>query len=194
MFSLTTISYFGCNLTYTQTNQWILNRIDIVQTIDLKTNPTSTSSELVIPANSLVYGTYEFIFQVNLIVPSMTSGGTFTSTISTYIQIIPTGLAVFALENGISNILIGYGQSQILNPIAYSFDFDNIATISSLAFKYYCVTLFSSSSTPKSSSIDLATYKNNPSLAMYSNQTCFSSNGIFQIFKPMLNLLYLKLF
>jgi hypothetical protein len=177
MFSFTTIIYFGCNFTYTQINQWLLNRVDIVQSIDLTSNPTSNSPGLVMQANTLAYGTYEFIYQVNINVPGMNSGGSFTSSISTYIQIVPTGLAIFALQNGISTILIGYGQTQVLDPTKYSFDFDNVASISTLSYKYYCVTILTSLSAISSSSIDLATYKSNPKLSMSSNQTCFSSSG-----------------
>ena len=179
MFSLSTVTYFGCNLTYSQANQWLLSRIDIQETIDLTMNPSSTTSELVMQSNSLAYGTYIFSFQVNLIVPSMSSGVTFTAMISTYVQIIPTGLVVFALRNGIANILIGYAQSQSLNPTEYSFDFDEQVSIKSLDFRFYCVSLFNYQTVPLSmSSIDLATYKNNPSLSMNSSQTCFSSNGM----------------
>jgi hypothetical protein len=177
MFSFRTIIYFGCNFTYTQINQWLLNRVDIVQTIDLTSNPTSNSPELVMKANSLAYGTYEFIYQVNINVPSMNSGGSFTSSISTFVQIVPTGLAIFALKNGISTILIGYGQTQVLDPTKYSFDFDNVASISTLSYKYYCVTILTTLSDISSSSIDLATYKSNPLLSMSSNQTCFASSG-----------------
>ena len=175
MFSLVTVTYFGCNLTYTQVNTWLLTRVDIQQTIDLTTNPTSTQSELVMQANTLAYGTYQFTYQVSISVQSMAS---FTSSVSTCIQIVPTGLAIFALQNGISSLLIGYGQSQILSPPLYSFDFDALAIISSLTFKYYCSV--SSSSSSNLNKIDLATYKKNPSYStMNASQDCFSSNGIF---------------
>jgi hypothetical protein len=173
MFSLVTITYFGCNLTYTQANKWTLRRIDILTSMDLTTNPTSTQSELVIQANTLSYGTYEFTYQVSINTQNMIP---LTSSISTYIQIMPTGLAVFALQNGISTLLIGFGQSQILNPSLYSFDFDMLAVMSGLKFKFYCV--LSSLSTTHSNQIDLATYKSNPFYSsMNASQACFTSNG-----------------
>lgn len=174
MFSLVTITYFGCNLTYTQANKWTLTRVDILASIDLTPNPTSTQSELVLQANTLAYGTYEFTYKVSISTQNMMS---LTSSISTYIQIIPSGLAVFALENGISTLLIGFGQTQILNPSLYSFDFDMLAVITSLKFKFYCV-LSTFSTTTYSNQIDLATYKMNPLyLSMNASQACFSSNG-----------------
>ena len=85
-------------------------------------------------------------------------------------------MAIFAIQNGISNILIGYSQSYTLSPSIYSFDFDNVATLSSLQFKFYCTSI-TSGVTPTLTNIDLATYKSNSGLRMTLNQTCFASNG-----------------
>lgn len=112
------------------------------------------------------YGIYEFKFKVNFLSDSII----YSKTINTFIQIIPSGLAVYALQNGIQQIVIGYAQSLNLNPSNYSFDFDDLAQIQDLSFKFYC---------PPSNIVDLAAYKTNYSL----NQTsCFKSNGMTTFF------------
>ena len=180
MFSLKTVTYFACNFSYTSMNTWNLKRIDITPQINivLSSNPTAQSGELVIQANTLDYGLYQFSFNVDITLLNI-DGTKFNAVIDTFIKIIPTGLAIFAIQNGISNILIGSGQSYILNPLAYSFDFDNYATITNLKFLFYCNSIDLTSNlinTP--STIDLLKFKSDSKLAMAWNKTCFNSNSI----------------
>ena len=178
MFSLSTLTIFSCNLSYSQTNTWTLSRIDLPQVISLTDNPTSTTPELVMPANSLEYGLYQFTFQVDI----QTSSNALSNSIYTFIQIIPTGLAVFALQNGISSLLIGSKQAFVLNPAAYSVDLDNLVSPSSLQYKIFCNTINLNSSTQSNQvSTDLLTFKSNASLVMASNVTCFSSNSMLKL-------------
>ena len=172
MFSISTATYFWCNLTYTQTFKWFLNKIysNSSQSVDLSSNPSSISSEIVIKPNTLDYGVYEFICQVNILLTD--SGKVYTNNASTFIQIIPTGLVVYTLQNGIQSISIGFEQSLNLSPPKYSFDYDNLAQIKNLTFKFYCSPI-NSNSIDVSKSIDLASLKRNSSLI----QACFSSEG-----------------
>ena len=166
LFSISTETYFVCNKPYKQKYQWKLNQIysDHINSIDLTSNPSSVSSEIVIQPNTLDYGLYEFIFQVSI------SGTSFQSNTSTFIEITSSGLAVYVLPNGVQSILLGKDQSLRLNPPAYSFDFDNLTLMTSLIFKFYC-------SLNSFGPIDLATYKRNSSLQMQANQTCFTATG-----------------
>ena len=168
MFSLSTSTYFVCNLTFNQSYKWTGNRLSLsgYSLIDLNANPSSFSSELVIQKNQFDYGIYEFTFEVEI--------NGFRCNISTFIEIIPSGLAVYALENGIQSVTIGYEQSLTLDAPSFSFDFDNLVSSSNLTFKYYC-----SPNEFNTDQIDLASYKQNSSLIMAPNQTCFSSNGNF---------------
>ena len=151
------------------------------QITTLSSNPTSSSAQLVIPANTLSYGVYEFIFQVTATITS--SNIVLASNIqSVYIEIIPTGLAVFAIANGVSGFVIGYQQTYTLSPGLFTIDFDYIVSPSSLNFTFYCSTVMLNglnSFSTTSNSYDLMTYKMNTSLPMNSNQTCFPSNGNF---------------
>jgi hypothetical protein len=175
-FSLSTATYFECDLSYTQAYLWTLNKINsgVTQLIDLSVNPTFDSSEIVIQSNTLDYGLFEFTIQVEIKV--LTS--VLTSKVSTYVEIIPTGLVVYGLENGIQSISIGFSQTLILNPIKYSFDSGNMASISNLTFKFYCSSIsnfnYIGLSYSTTGDIDLATNKRNSSLKMTS---CFLSNG-----------------
>ena len=168
MFSLSTSTYFLFNFTFTQSYKWTGNKLSLsgYSLIDINANPTSLSSELVIPQNQLDQVIYEFTFEVEI--------NGFGGNISTFIEIIPSGLAVYALENGIQISTIGYEQSLTLDAPSFSFDFDNLVSSSNLTFKYYC-----SPNEFNTDQIDLASYKQNSSLIMGPNQTCFSSNGNF---------------
>ena len=117
LFSLSTISSFTCDSNYTYEYTWTLNKTDTSELINLSNNPTHKKTELVVPAYTLLYGYYEFKFQVNMIL--INSGITLSNTALTYIQIIPTGLAIFAIENGVSSQLIGAEQPFVLNPAEY---------------------------------------------------------------------------
>ena len=169
--SLTALTYFPCNSSYTLNSLW-----SSPQLATLSSNPTSTTAQLVIPANTLSYGIYEFTYQLNALVTS--SNILLSSNVPIiYVEIVPTGLAVFALANGVSGIMIGYQQAYTLYPGLYSIDFDYIIAPSILNFTFFCSTVMLS--TPSSASInnyDLMAYKLNSSMVMSANHTCFAFN------------------
>ena len=197
LLSLSTVTYFACNSSYILTYTWLASRMDIAQTIDLTTNPTSASSQLIISANSLAYGLYNFTFRVEV---AMWDNSVLSNSANTFVQIVPTGLAVYALRNGISSILIGSQQKLVLNPATYSIDLDDFISPSSLQYTFYCNTInlnlkTESPDEPDEYQIeqmsiaakdDLLAYKINPQLAMAANRTCFSSN-CKSIFEKRLN-------
>jgi hypothetical protein len=152
--------------------------LSLINAIDLSTNPTSTSSELVVKENTLDYGLYKFNLQVVVtynLVNQITS-----NLIETFVQIIPTGLAVFAIQNGVSSVLIGSNQVFSLQPSIYTIDMDNIITADKLSFTYYCKTVnLSDPNSVVNSQTDLMSYKSNPNLVMSRNQTCFGLNSEF---------------
>ncbi len=182
LFMLNTATYFSCNSSYTMTYKWSANLIvssTIVSKIDLSSNPTWQSTSLVIQANTLAYGLYAFNFQTNVTITKTISDVFLTNNIATYVQITPTGLAVYGLENGVSGLLIGSQQSFSLKPALYSLDLDSLIKPSSLQYKFYCFTISQGSNTVVNAtlSVDLLSYKNNSLLQMNSNSTCFSSNS-----------------
>ena len=178
LFILSTYSSFSCNSNYTYTYTWSLTKTDTAELIDLTLNPTSTKSELVMPAYTLAYGFYEFRFQVDLLSPEY---GTLSNAALTYIQIVPTGVAVFGIENGVSAQMIGAQQAFALNPAAYSVDMDFIISASTLTYVFYCnaINLTQATSASASPSLDasLEQYKANSQLVMNWPQTCFSSSS-----------------
>ena len=183
LFSLSTSIYFACNTSSTYEYTWTLTLVDSGQNIDLTANPTYLSSELVIQSNTLTYGVYQFNVQVNVITSQY---GTFTNTNQTFIQILPTGLAVFAIANGIESQLIGSSQPFVLNPVGFSFDMDNLVAPSNLVFDFYCQTISltqSSSSSSQIRSSSLKAYLTNSSLTLAWNTTCFDtlSNSLFRV-------------
>ena len=185
LFTVSSAISFYCNTNFTYQNIWTLTQLDpqtfvTLENIDLSIYQSHQSTELVIDENTLAYGLYKFKFQV--IVTFNGNSQISSNMAETYIQIIPTGLAVFAIENGVSSVLLGTKQSFNLQPSVFSIDFDNIVQPSQLNFTYYCkmVNLSDANSlnTP-ASSIDLLSYKNNQALTMDRNLNCFANNGIF---------------
>ena len=188
LFTVSSAISFYCNTNFTYQNIWTLTQLDpqtfvTLENIDLSIYQSHQSTELVIDENTLAYGLYKFKFQV--IVTFNGNSQISSNMAETYIQIIPTGLAVFAIENGVSSVLLGTKQSFNLQPSVFSIDFDNIVQPSQLNFTYYCkmVNLSDANSlnTP-ASSIDLLSYKNNQALTMDRNLNCFANNGIFLIY------------
>ena len=186
LFSVSSIIYFYCsNVTFTSTNTWTLNQVDaalkVLKAVDLSTNPTSGSTELVIKENTLDYGLYQFTLQVDV----SFNGQVVSSQAQTYVEIIPTGLAVFALENGVSRVLVGSKQAFNLNPSLYTFDMDGLITPDKLSFVYYCKMVnLTDQSRVVNMQYDLKTFQTNANLAILRDQNCFgaTSKKIITIF------------
>ena len=169
----------NCMESYTFTKRWYLFQLDettkeIKKEIDLTNNPTYKLSELVIPANTLDYGIFQAVYEINTTAVQLFK---FSSSNSTYFYVRPSGFYVFGIENGITSVLIGSDQRFYLNASNYSMDFDDVIDPSILNYKYYCQTIDSTNQSFGMQMIDLNTYKTNPSLLMNRNFTCFSSIG-----------------
>ena len=180
LLSLSPVILFSCYLAYTPKYTWSLDKIDLysTQNIDLTANPTAQLPELVIQSNTLDYGLYQFKFQVDLTL-SM-SQVAMSNSIKTFIQIVPSGLNVIAIQNGIQSQLIGYNQAFSLSPTNFTVDLDNLILPSSLSFQFYCQTIQLNGNSETSNQLNLQTYKSNPSLSMKWNETCFASNSTSQ--------------
>ena len=180
--TISSVISFYCNTNFTYQNIWTLTQVNPknlapISIINLSTNPTSQSSELVIKENTLAYGLYIFQFQVLVSFNGMSQ---ISSNVAvTYMQIVPTGLAVFSIANGVSSVLIGTNQLFSLQPSVYSMDLDNIIAPIQMTFAYYCKTVNlsdpNSINTP-ASQIDLLSYKTNQAVLNW-NQDCFVNSS-----------------
>lgn len=84
------------------------------KSIDLaSSNPTRTIPEIVFDANTLTYGVYMFTFASTYNYINIRTGAleVRSSLLTTYIEVIPSGIAVFGWANGISYMLFGALQS-----------------------------------------------------------------------------------
>ena len=160
----------------------MLNSIDSVthsisKVVDLSNNPSTSSSELYIPENTLFYGLYEVLYEVNVTMTAFPYIN-FTNSAKSYFKIVPTGLAINGIENGVTSLFIGSNQEFYLTPANYSYDLDELADLSSLNYKYYCRTIdLTSNLIDNSTMTDLSTYKSNTGLAMNANKNCFFSSA-----------------
>jgi hypothetical protein len=170
----------NCGVSYSKSIQWVVNEIDPVsygflRKLDLSSNPSSVTGELIFAENSMQYGLYEFTFTTSL---TFSSSQTVSSTIQTYVQIVPSGIAVVSIDKGINEIKIGSNQRFYLRPAVYSYDLDGLILSGQLNFAYYCkvIRLDSANQIPDSQ-IDLETYKLDNGLTMNRNETCFGLNS-----------------
>ena len=95
LLSLKGYIHFYCDITpYSLVYTWSLFKNDTLnqRIIDLSSNPTKHSSELVMKPFQLEYGLYEFQLQVKI-----SDNGLVRST-SKFVQITKTGLAVYGLQ------------------------------------------------------------------------------------------------
>ena len=108
----------------------------------------------------------------------------FQESVDTYVKIIPTGIGVFAFENGIAEQTIGTGQFLVLDPGQYSFDFDEIYNARQLKYRYFCRIVInglpqSYPSDTLSWSMDLKQLKKNSSTVyVTAATTCFNTTGV----------------
>ena len=87
---------------------------------------------MAIKENTLDYGFYLVTLKVDV---TYNANSYISSNVAlSYFQIIPTGLAVFGIENGVSSVLIGSNQEFNLQPSIYSIDLDNLVTPDKLSF------------------------------------------------------------
>lgn len=147
---------YDCTQNFTAKSYWRIFKIDelsLMETlVNQVENPSLVLPQLKLKSQTLEYGLYKFVYTVviqmdigHLVGYSNVSKTTFDH----YVKIIPSGIAVFALENGNNYISIGKSQSFILNPFLYSYDIDFLVETNSLDFKFYCFVYDSGKSYPE---------------------------------------------
>ncbi|CAF0983692.1 unnamed protein product, partial [Brachionus calyciflorus] len=115
--------------------------------IKLENNPTVNYSQLIITSNILEYGVYKLTHWVYVKVDTgylKDIPNEIEHFIDVFIQIVPGGIALFCLENGLDNIKIGKKQTLELNPIKYAYDMDFLVTANSLNYTFFCKQINSS--------------------------------------------------
>ena len=189
LFTLTSITYVECDTAYTTEYTWtatILNSTDFqpIRTFALATITNTKIPTLVVLENTIDYGLYQF--KLDFIVRYGIAGSKHKSAEAvTYYEILPTGIAVFAIDSGVTSVKIGSGQLYMLKPTLFTIDFDYLMNPNKLDYKYYCRTIdLTNSFGANSSMTDLQTLKllNPP---MNRNVSCFGSGSILK--KKMFN-------
>ena len=175
--TLSTNVVMNCYESFTYAKRWYIYQLDettkqIKNEIDLANNPTFTLSELVLRENTLDYGLFKAVHEIN----TTCSVFTFFSRNETFFRIRPSGLFVFGIQNAVTSILIGSDQRFYLNASNYSIDYDEIINPADLNYRYYCKTLDLTNQSYEMQIIDLYSFQANSSLVMNRNKTCFSSS------------------
>ena len=140
VFSIQSTFSFYCNAKYKSEYFWTMTTLNKttnqpMYTVDLSKNPTSKFAELVIKGNNVDYGLYKFELFVNV---TFNVSVTLTSNVVySFVEVKPSGLAVYAVKNGVSNVLIGSNQEFFLQPGLYSYDLDDVITADKLSFVFY---------------------------------------------------------
>jgi hypothetical protein len=191
LFSLVGITTISCNSVLANQKKWLfyevneLNGLDMNE-IQLFNNPTISYAKLVMQPQTLNYGLYRFVYTVAM---SFSLNSTaFSSQVSTYVRIEPSGLILssLGLRQGIygGTIEISRGQKQPIafNPYLNSYDIDSILVITTLQFKYSCQVIDSNveSGFPQLPGTNMTLFldeikMNSSSLQAYDK--CFNSTG-----------------
>ena len=137
--NITGLITFTSLQSYFITRNWKVFLVDeasffILSEIDITSNPTRNSSVLSLNSNYLTYGLYK----MSLTVKTQTSEMIFEEELTHFVKIIPTGLNIYAFENGIEEFSTGKLQSIKLDPAKYTIDPDLLADPKTLTYKFYC--------------------------------------------------------
>jgi len=172
--SFKTITKVDCDTDwFSLLRNWEVINTETNQTIDISSNPTKNTAELVFPENNLAYGNYSLIYEV--IVMFNKGADKVNNTVDSFIRIVPSGFVVISLPGGINRISVGTNQEFSLNPANYSYDLDDLLSASSMNFSFYC-RINDNGNILKNFSTDLSTLKSQNS-PMGPND-CFSSTGL----------------
>ncbi|CAF1114628.1 unnamed protein product, partial [Brachionus calyciflorus] len=151
--------------------------------IKLENNPTVNYSQLIITSNIMEYGVYKLVHWVYVKVDTgylKDIPNEIEHFIDVFIHIVPGGIALFCLENGLDNIKIGKKQTLELNPIKYAYDMDFLVTANSLNYTFYCKQINSSQNIKDirdidfSESDDLLSFKYSKNSSL--KNECFNSS------------------
>ncbi len=141
-FSVVAQTFYPCtaNLTSDVRSWSVYSTTDLTKSKDLASgNPTKSSNEMSFSGNVLSYGTYMFIYTATYTYQDIVLGSTsHSASITGYVQVIPSGIAVFGFPSGVQQMLFGCTQPIAINPGSNSIDFDNLANLASLNFNFYC--------------------------------------------------------
>ncbi len=112
----------NCNASLSTNIKWTVKQCLLKCSTEIQLDPSiiTTSSELFIPVNTLLCGTYELKLTV-----TMTASPSMTSTAFVYVTIISSSITANLIRYGTSMIVNGYQQDLKLNPGRYSVDPDS---------------------------------------------------------------------
>ena len=120
--SLSAMITFNCAKSFSINRKWTIqscHNSNCSNPIELTNQIITTLTELFLPARTLLYGLYQFMFTVTMI-----DFPNFQSSSFVYIQIIPSDILVHLMEFGTSIITRGYEQNLLIDPGRYSINPD----------------------------------------------------------------------
>ncbi|RNA19749.1 polycystic kidney disease 1-like 2 [Brachionus plicatilis] len=154
----------------------------------LENNPTVNKSQLVILSNTLPYGVYKLVHWIYVKIDTgyLTDlENEITHLVDLYIELVPGGIAIFCLENGLDFIRLGQKQTLELNPLRYAYDIDFLVQPDSLDYNFFCTVIDKSNSVDKLEHIDLIKSDNLKEFYLSQNNSsplknkCFNSSEDF---------------
>ena len=183
MISIVSNTQIRCSLSLLNIKKWRIFSIDssssqINSEVNLINNPTVNFAELVIQENTLDYGTYKVVYQVQMVGQNQDLNA-FQSLTEHFIKIVPSGLVINAFKDGEFEIRRGINQTIELNPGLYSNDLDSIVDFKLMKFHFFCSIMENGFiiSEPFSSllqMVDLATFKANKASIL---ESCFNDTS-----------------
>ena len=184
MISIVSNTQIRCSLSLLNIKKWRIFSIDsstgqINSEVNLINNPTVNFAELVIQENTLDYGTYKLVYQVQMVGQNNQDLSAFQSSTEHFIKIVSSGLVINAFKDGEFEIRRGINQTIELNPALYSNDLDSIVDFKVMKFRFFCSIMENGSITSEPYSslfrmVDLATFKANKASIM---EPCFNDKS-----------------
>lgn len=145
--TIDTIIIYNCSVPLTNISTWTLEEIDpltneVLQYINITSNPTANQSNLRVKNGSLKYGLYKFTFNFTIITNDETAAP-FISIIYDYIKVVPTGFIVsgFDIAFGdmpITSLNVGPTDTIAFIPAFFSYDSDALSDPKILDYQFYC--------------------------------------------------------
>lgn len=201
--TLTTKVIPDCPCSYTVTSVWTIQEIDsstgvLISDVSISNNPSITTSlqlstdqqsymaKLNLLNGTLKYGLYKFTYAFTIKTNDLVNN-TLSSSIFTFVKVIPSGFIVsaFDTQNGFikinTSISLGLSDSVAFIPAFYSYDLDNLLDPNSLIYNFYCI-LAAKNTNPNNFNQDLYSVKVGEELSqtkISSLDTCFKTTGKF---------------
>lgn len=133
---------FQCSIKFTREMVWNIKQVDSdnnpIGTINLSSNPSAVTSEIIVSKGTLQPGMYIFEFQLKVSYMSGSLNKYLTDTDFTYIKITPSELFIVPFEYDVSLLKISINDNLNFKPRSFSYLTNHKLPTEMLNYDFYC--------------------------------------------------------